>query len=93
MKYDSFSQANRVCVTPQSHMMLCENGIKGRVDVSELMGSSLHLHINADGKDVIAIVPTNGTAAHFPMGSEVNMTFGGNVAHVFSKETENNLEW
>ena len=75
------------------HMMLCENGIKGRVDVSELMGSSLHLHITAEGKDVIIIVPTNGAAAHFPMGSEVNLIFGGNVAHVFSKETEKNLEW
>ena len=40
------------------------------------------------GKDVIVIVPTNGAAAHFPAGSEVNMIFGGNVAHVFSKETE-----
>ena len=75
------------------HVMLCENGIKGRVDVSELMGSSLHLHITAEGKDVIIIVPTNGAAAHFPMGSEVNLIFGGNVAHVFSKETEKNLEW
>ncbi len=75
------------------HVMLCENGIKGRVDVSELMGSSVHLHITAEGKDVVVIVPTNGAAAHFPMGSEVNLTFGGNVAHVFSKETEKNLEW
>ena len=75
------------------HMMLCEDGIKGRVDVSELMGSSLHLHITAEGKDVIIIVPTNGAAASFPMGSEVNLTFGGNVAHVFSRETEKNLEW
>ena len=75
------------------HVVLCENGIKGRVDVSELMGSSLHLHITAEGKDVIIIVPTNGAAAHFPMGSEVNLIFGGNVAHVFSKETEKNLEW
>ena len=75
------------------HVMLCENGIKGRVDVSELMGSSVHLHITAEGKDVVVIVPTNGAAASFPMGSEVNLTFGGNVAHVFSKETEKNLEW
>ncbi len=39
------------------------------------------------------IVPTNGTASIFPMGSEVNLIFGGNVAHVFSKDTEKNLEW
>ena len=75
------------------HIMLCADGIKGKVDVSELMGSSVHLHVSAEGKDVVVIVPTNGNAAHFPMGSEVNMIFGGNVAHVFSKETERNLEW
>ena len=75
------------------HIMLCADGIKGKVDVSELMGSSVHLHVSAEGKDVVVIVPTNGNAAHFPMGSEVNMIFGGNVAHVFSKETEQNLEW
>ena len=74
------------------HLMLCADGIKGRVDVSELMGSSVHLHIAAEGKDVIVIVPTNGAAAHFPMGSEVNLTFGGNVAHVFDKDGKK-LEW
>lgn len=71
------------------HIMLCADGIKGRVDVSELMGSSVHLHISTQGKDVIVIVPTNGEAAHFPMGSEVNLTFGGNVAHVFDKDGKN----
>ena len=75
------------------HLMLCEDGICGTVDVSELMGSSIHLHVSAEGKDVIVIVPTNGAAAHFPMGSEVNLIFGGNVAHVFSKESGKNLEW
>ena len=75
------------------HIMLCADGVKGKVDVSEMMGSSVHLHVAAEGKDVIVIVPTNGAAAHFPAGSEVNMIFGGNVAHVFSKETEKNLEW
>ena len=75
------------------HIMLCADGVKGTVDVSELMGSSVHLHISTHDHDVVVIVPTNGNAAHFPMGSEVNMIFGGNVAHVFSKETEKNLEW
>ena len=75
------------------HIMLCADGVKGTVDVSEMMGSSVHLHVTAEGKDVIVIVPTNGAAAHFPMGSEVNMIFGGNVAHVFDKTTGKNLEW
>ena len=75
------------------HIMLCADGVKGTVDVSELMGSSVHLHISTHGHDVVVIVPTNGNAAHFPMGSEVNMIFGGNVAHVFDKTTGKNLEW
>ena len=61
--------------------------------VAVLLGSSGLLHVAAEGKDVIVIVPTNGAAAHFPMGSPVNMIFGGNVAHVFDKETGKNLEW
>lgn len=63
------------------------------LDASELMGFSIYLHITAEGKDVIVIVPTNGAATNFPMGSEVKLTFGGNVAHVFDKETGKNLEW
>ena len=75
------------------HIILCENGIKSKVDVSEMMGSSVHLHVTADDKDVIVIVPTTGGSVAYPMGSELNLTFNGNVAHVFNKETGMNLEW
>ena len=98
---DKQTRLNAKNVAPQEvtlgvrpdHMMLCESGIKGTVDVSELMGPSIHLHVTAEGKDVIVILPANGDTARFPMGSGVNLTFGGNVAHVFSRETEKNLEW
>ncbi len=75
------------------HLEVSTNGIKGIIDVSELMGASVHLHITSQGRDMIVIVPTNGIEANFPMNSEVQLTFNGNVAHVFSKETEKNLEW
>ena len=89
------SQEITLGIRPE-HIALAQPGkdaITGKVDVSEMMGSSVHLHVTAEGKDVIIIVPTNGAAAHFPMGSEVNMIFGGNVAHVFDKTTGKNLEW
>ena len=58
------------------------------------MGSSVHLHISEEGgNDVVVIVPTNGRAHNFPMGTEVMLNFEGNVAHVFSKIDEHNLEW
>ena len=68
-------------------------GIAAKVDVSEMMGSSVHLHVTAEGKDVIIIVPTLDMKDHYAMGDAVSFSFDGNVAHVFSKETEKNLEW
>ncbi len=76
------------------HLKLTDaNGIKGTVDVSELMGSSVHLHVTMEGKDVIIIVPTEGLNTSFPMGKQLNVIFDGNVAHAFSKETGLNLEF
>ena len=40
------------------HVTLGDAGIDGKVDVSEMMGSELHLHMNAGGQDVVAVVPT-----------------------------------
>ena len=78
-----------------NHILL-NNGVNGNkavVDVSEMMGSEVHLHANADGKDVVIIVPTmdangnhQGTFAH---GDEIHFTFGGNVCHVFDAEGKN----
>ena len=75
------------------HTVLADKGVAAKVDVSEMMGSSIHLHVTAEGRDVIIIVPTTDTTGHFAIGQAVSFTFGGNVAHVFSKETEKNLEW
>ena len=73
-----------------------EDGVSGTVDVSEMMGSEVHLHLNAEGKDTVIIVPTitlGENAGKFTPGSTLKFTFGGNVAHVFSKENEHNLEF
>jgi multiple sugar transport system ATP-binding protein len=76
------------------HTSITETGIEAKVDVSEMMGSSVHLHVTtADGRDVVIIVPTVDMKGSFSMGDTVHFSFGGNVVHVFSKETEKNLEW
>lgn len=68
--------------------------IDGKVDVAEMMGSSVHLHINAMGKDGIIVVPTlDLNEQRYATGSLIKFTFGGNVVHLFSKETGNNLEY
>ena len=71
-----------------------DNAIKATVDVSEMMGSEVHLHVNADGKDVVIIVPTMDLGgASYTYGSELYFGFSGDVCHVFNKETGKNLEF
>ena len=78
------------------HMILDDNGIEAKIEVNELMGSSVHLHVNVDGKDVIVIVSTmNMTGAEIAAlkaGSFIKIGFPANVAHIFNKETGINLE-
>ena len=86
------SQAVTLGVRPD-HTTIADTGVVAKVDVSEMMGSSVHLHVSAEGRDVIIIVPTIDMKGNFAMGDTVHFTFDGSVAHVFSKETEKNLEW
>ena len=73
-----------------------DKGLSGKVEVSEMMGSSVHLHVNSLGQDVVMVVSTmNMTGAEVAAlsnGSTVNYTFAGHVCHVFNKETGVNLE-
>ena len=86
------SQPITLGVRPE-HTHISNNGIPAKVDVSEMMGSSVHLHVNANGRDVIIIVPTLDMENNYNYGDLVHFTFAGNVAHVFSKETGKNLEF
>ena len=76
--------------------MLFRSGLDGKVDVSEMMGSSVHLHVSALGQDVVMVVSTmNMTGAEVAAlanGNPVTFGFAGHVCHVFNKETGINLE-
>jgi len=77
-----------------SHMILSdspENTLKATVDVSEMMGSEVHLHASAAGRDVVVIVPTLdlGGARSFSAGETLHLSFHGNVCHVFDKDGRN----
>ena len=75
------------------HTDVSDKGVAAKVDVAEMMGSSVHLHVNAEGRDVIIIVPTIDMKGNYAMGDTVHFSFQGNVAHVFSKENDKNLEF
>ena len=86
------SQPVTLGVRPE-HVELKDDGIAATVDVSEMMGSSVHLHLTAEGRNMIMIVPTVSMKSFPDMGETVRFGFDGMVAHAFSKETEENLEF
>ena len=76
------------------------NALTGQVDVSEMMGSEIHLHISTstgDGaaKDVVMRVSTNDLPSQYrngiPYGTQISFSFPGALVHLFDKETERNL--
>jgi len=77
------------------HTVIVEEGegIAAKVDVSEMMGSSVHLHVTADGRDVIIIVPTMAMKRNYGLGDALKISFSGDLVHIFSKEDETNLEY
>ena len=88
-------QEIKLGVRPE-HILLNDAGVDAVVDVSEMMGSTVHLHVTAVEQDVVIVVNTiNMTpaeVAELKMGKAVSFAFGGNNCHVFNKETGINLE-
>ena len=79
-----------------SHMVLAKqpgNTLSAVIEVSELMGAEIHFHANANGKDVVVIVPTMNADGEridsYRSGDKLNLTFSGNVCHLFDKDGKN----
>ncbi len=69
--------------------------VAAHVDVSEMMGSEVHLHVVAGEKDVVLrISSTDLPAEHragIPFGREVYFSFNEALIHLFDPATEQNL--
>ena len=92
---DAQEQEITLGVRPE-HITIGDTGVEGKIDVHEMMGSSVHLHVNTHGKDIIAVISTmdmsEAEVAAMKAGTAVNFDFGGHNCHVFNKETGINLE-
>jgi multiple sugar transport system ATP-binding protein len=75
------------------HIRLSDDGIDATIDVSELMGSELHLHVNSGGKDVVIVVPTTDIDITSIHGGhkEIKYDFQPKLMHLFDRETEKNM--
>ena len=67
-------------------------GIDAVIEVAEMMGSEMHLHMNASGTEVIAIVPTlNMDIDEMSAGTKLKLKLQTEAMHLFNAETEESL--
>jgi len=77
------------------HIELTTEGIMAKVDVSEMMGSEIYLHVDVEGKDAIIRIKTTSVINDFSFepGKENYIRFGfqNSLMHLFDKETGKNI--
>ena len=74
------------------HIELADDGFTGVIEVSEMMGSEVHLHINLNGDDIVAVIPTaNLDLDRVSLGKKISFNFSPTLIHVFDAKTEENL--
>ncbi len=78
-------------IRPEHIVLAKTGGIPARVDVSEMMGSSVHLHLTAAGHDAVVIVPTLELDAIPSYGQQVSLELHEDSIHLFDRETEKSL--
>ena len=76
------------------HVLLTEgDGFSGSVEVIEMMGSNTHLHVRFGEEECVIVVPDGDEPVReFSLGECVHFTFHADRIHLFSRETEHNLE-
>ncbi len=71
------------------------SSIAATVDVSEMMGSELYVHVTAIGRDCVLRIATVDLPSEnrhgFRFGDQLLFTFDGTLAHLFDPETGLNL--
>ena len=69
--------------------------ISGTIDVSELMGSTVHVHASVKGYDFVLVIPTidfdGALGRSFADGAPISFKFEPNAVHFFDKASGKNI--
>ena len=93
LKQNGQQPCDIICGIRPQHINVGNGGLSAQVNVSELLGSEIHLHTTCDGNDVVMVVPTVGLDVQPKMGDVIQFTAEPGLIQLFDKETQNNLIW
>ena len=74
------------------HIALAQDGLDATIEVSEMMGSEMHLHLRAGEDEVVAVIPTTDIDFNSTkIGASVRFAFNPELMQLFDPETEESL--
>lgn len=81
------------------HMTLADptdkGALKAKIEINEMMGSEVYLHLTCLEKQITVRIPTTELSLEEQMslkyGNEIYLTFNGKLAHLFDKESTDNI--
>ncbi|MDO4407627.1 MAG: sn-glycerol-3-phosphate ABC transporter ATP-binding protein UgpC [Eubacteriales bacterium] len=82
-----------ICGVRPQHIRIDEGDLKGEIEVSEMLGSEVDLHVNCEGDDVVMVLQTADLDMDVSAGKTVNFTTQPRLIQLFDKESGNNLLW
>ncbi len=93
LKQNQQAPCDIVCGIRPQHLNVGEGQLSGTVEVSEMLGSEVNLHVNCEGDDVVMVIPTVDLQEDVSMGAKVTFTTQPRLIQLFDKATTNNLIW
>ncbi|MDO4617725.1 MAG: sn-glycerol-3-phosphate ABC transporter ATP-binding protein UgpC [Lachnospiraceae bacterium] len=93
LKQNQQAPCDIICGIRPQHLTVGEGSLAGTVEVSEMLGSEVNLHVNCEGDDVVMVLPTVDLQDDVSMGAKVNFTTQPRLIQLFDKATTNNLVW
>ena len=82
-----------VCGVRPQHVTVGSGDLSGEVEVSEMLGSEVNLHVNCGGDDVVMVLQTMDLESDVSIGAKVTFSTQPRLIQLFDKETGNNLIW
>ena len=79
-------------IRPQ-YIQVGKGDLQGEVEVSEMLGSEVDLHVNCGGDDVVMVLQTMDLEEDVSIGAKLNFTVQPRLIQLFDKESGNNLIW
>ena len=73
------------------HLVLTDDGILATVDVCEMMGSNVFLHVTVGGEEAVIDIPDEDDSVNYKAGDIVKIGFKDKFVQLFDPETGKNL--